>query len=215
MNPLNSVAGVIIGGIVLAAIIGLATTGVAFNVGSFVVWIHVMAGITWIGLLYYFNFVQVPALADAAGDEGGPGGAGITKYVAPRALWWFRWSAALTWLSGASYLGHLRMFTDAFTLGMMGDSVNTQAMITAFLRSVVDSRVSCTSPLKDREVVGYSDSIPGNTFASRSSATSTGVMVAFVRMSANTSDVRLRSRRDIEFGETTFSTVTILRRETR
>ncbi|NOR37586.1 MAG: hypothetical protein GQ577_12630 [Woeseiaceae bacterium] len=88
-----------------------------------------MAGITWIGLLYYFNFVQVPALADAAADEGGPGGAGITKYVAPRALWWFRWSAALTWLSGASYLGHLKMFTDAFTLGMMGESLNAQAMI--------------------------------------------------------------------------------------
>jgi uncharacterized membrane protein len=129
MNPLSSVSGVIIGGIVLSVIIAAATSGVAFNVGSFIIWVHVMAGITWIGLLYYFNFVQVPALADAAGDEGGPGGAGITKYVAPRALWWFRWGALLTWLSGASYLGHLRIFTDAFTLGMMGDSLNVQAMI--------------------------------------------------------------------------------------
>ena len=129
MNPLSSIRGVIIGGIVLSVIIAVATSGVAFNVASFIVWVHVMAGITWIGLLYYFNFVQVPALADAAADEGGPGGAGITKYVAPRALWWFRWSAALTWLSGASYLGHLKMFTDAFTLGMMGESLNAQAMI--------------------------------------------------------------------------------------
>jgi uncharacterized membrane protein len=129
MNPLNSVGGVIIGGIVLAVIIAAATMGVTFNVGSFVVWVHVMAGITWIGLLYYFNFVQVPALGDAAADEGGPGGAGITKYVAPRALWWFRWSAALTWISGASYLGHLKMFTSAFMLGMGGDTLNTQAMI--------------------------------------------------------------------------------------
>ena len=86
MNPLNSVGGVIVGGIVLAIIIAAATSGIAFNAGSFIVWIHVMAGITWIGLLYYFNFVQVPALADAASDDGGPGGAGITKYVAPRAL---------------------------------------------------------------------------------------------------------------------------------
>jgi uncharacterized membrane protein len=129
MNPLNSVGGVIIGGIVLAVIIAAATMGITFNVGSFVVWVHVMAGITWIGLLYYFNFVQVPALGDAAADEGGPGGAGITKYVAPRALWWFRWSAALTWISGASYLGHLKMFTSAFMLGMGGDTLNTQAMI--------------------------------------------------------------------------------------
>jgi len=129
MNPLNTVAGTIIGGIVLAVIIGLATMGVSFNTGSFIIWVHVMAGITWIGLLYYFNFVQVPALGEAAADEGGPGGAGITKYVAPRALWWFRWGALLTWLSGAAYLGHLRIFNDAFTLGMMGDTLNAQAMI--------------------------------------------------------------------------------------
>ena len=129
MNPLKSVSGTIIGGIILAVIIGVATSGVNINVASLIIWVHVMAGITWIGLLYYFNFVQVPALADAAGDEGGPGGAGITKYVAPRALWWFRWGAALTWLTGASYLGHLKMFTDAFALGMLGDSFNSQAMI--------------------------------------------------------------------------------------
>jgi len=129
MNPLNTVAGTIIGGIVIAVVIALATMGVAFNAGSFIIWIHVMAGITWIGLLYYFNFVQVPALGDAASDEGGPGGAGITKYVAPRALWWFRWGALVTWLSGASYLGHLGIFQDAFMLGLMGETLNAQSMI--------------------------------------------------------------------------------------
>jgi len=132
MNPLNTVAGTIIGGIVLAVLIAVATMGVSFNVGSFIVWLHVLAGITWIGLLYYFNFVQVPALGEAAADEGGPGGAGITKYVAPRALWWFRWSALVTWLSGAAYLGHLRLFDDAFALGMLGESMNYQAMIIGF-----------------------------------------------------------------------------------
>jgi len=129
MNPLNTVGGVITGGIVLAVIIAAATMGIHFNVGSFIIWIHVMAGITWIGLLYYFNFIQVPALADAASDEGGPGGAGITKYVAPRALWWFRWGAALTWLSGAGYLAHLKLFLPAFTLGLAGGTFNPQAMI--------------------------------------------------------------------------------------
>ena len=129
MNPLNTVAGTITAGIVLAIVIAAATVGIAFNAVSFIVWIHVLAGITWIGLLYYFNFVQVPALADAVADEGGPGGAGITKYVAPRALWWFRWGALLTWLSGAAALGHYRIFADAFTLGLMGDSLNIQAMV--------------------------------------------------------------------------------------
>ena len=119
MNPLKTVAGTIIGGFVLAIIIAAATTGIHLNIGSLVVWIHVMAGVTWIGLLYYFNFVQVPALADAAGDEGGPGGAAITKYVAPRALWWFRWGAALTWVSGVAYLELLGRTQHAFTFGML------------------------------------------------------------------------------------------------
>jgi uncharacterized membrane protein len=77
-------------------------------------WLHVVAGVAWIGLLYYFNLVQVPALAAAANDQGGPGGAGITKYVAPRALLWFRWSALVTWLAGAALLGG--SFMAAFTL---------------------------------------------------------------------------------------------------
>lgn len=129
MNPLNTVAGTLIAGTVLAILIGVVSMGVNFNAVSFIVWLHVLAGITWIGLLYYFNFVQVPALADAAGDEGGPGGAGITKYVAPRALWWFRWGALLTWLSGAAALGHYGIFVPAFTLGLAGEAFNAQAFI--------------------------------------------------------------------------------------
>ena len=72
----------------------------------------------WIGLLYYFNFVQVPAIAAANADKGGPGPAAINKYVAPRALVWFRWGAVVTWLSGAALLEsypHLSL-VDAFTL---------------------------------------------------------------------------------------------------
>ncbi len=78
-------------------------------------WLHILAGITWIGLLYYFNFVQVPGLAQAKADGTA---AGITKHIAPRALLWFRWAAAVTWITGAYYLirfpGH--SFMDAFTL---------------------------------------------------------------------------------------------------
>jgi uncharacterized membrane protein len=83
-------------------------------------WLHIVAGITWIGLLYYFNFVQVPALAEAAADKGGPGGAGVSKYVAPRALLWFRWAALVTWLSGAFYLWQAGWLLGAFTLGFAG-----------------------------------------------------------------------------------------------
>ena len=104
MNPLNSILGTIISGFVLSIIIvlGLGTTGL--NGWELLVWAHVLVGIVWIGLLYYFNFVQVPAVGQALGDEGGPGPAAINKYVAPRALLWFRWSALLTWLTGAATL---------------------------------------------------------------------------------------------------------------
>src|SRR5208337_2049193 len=83
---------------------------------------HILAGITWIGLLYYFNLVQTPGLAAAAADKGGPGGAGVSKYIAPRALLWFRWAAVVTWLSGAAYLmtgygnGNMGAIVSAFTL---------------------------------------------------------------------------------------------------
>jgi uncharacterized membrane protein len=118
MNPLNSIKGTIIAGVVLAVLIGVISMDVVPNETSMIMWLHVMSGITWIGLLYYFNFVQVPALAAAAADQGGPGGSGITKYVAPRALLWFRWGAVATWLTGAIYLMRINMFVDAFTLGM-------------------------------------------------------------------------------------------------
>lgn len=74
-------------------------------------WVHFMAGIMWIGLLYYFNFVQVAALKAAAADNTA---AGITKHVAPRALFYFRWAAVVTWLAGAALLGS--SFVGAFTL---------------------------------------------------------------------------------------------------
>jgi len=116
MNPLNTIQGTIIAGVVLAVVIALATMGINPNEQSMIMWLHVLAGITWIGLLYYFNFVQVPALAAAAKDQGGPGGAGISKYVAPRALLWFRWAAVFTWLTGALYLLRLDLLDDALLL---------------------------------------------------------------------------------------------------
>jgi uncharacterized membrane protein len=106
MNPLTSIPGTIISGFILAILIvlGLGTSG--FNLWELEVWFHVLAGITWIGLLYYFNFIQVPAVGQALAeaDNGGPGAAAINKYVAPRALLWFRWSALVTWLTGAAAL---------------------------------------------------------------------------------------------------------------
>jgi uncharacterized membrane protein len=61
-------------------------------------YLHILAGITWIGLLYYFNFVQVPGLA-AYGDEGKARNITVTQ-IATRALWWFRWASVATLATG-------------------------------------------------------------------------------------------------------------------
>ena len=82
-------------------------------------YLHILAGITWIGLLYYFNFVQVPGLA-AYGDEGKARNITITQ-IATRALWWFRWASIATLATGiliASYAG------DDLVDGYMTDFLN-------------------------------------------------------------------------------------------
>jgi uncharacterized membrane protein len=109
MHPLNSVKGAITTGVVLAIIIGIGLglwSGVqpTFHPIRIDRWLHIVCGVMWIGLLYYFNVVQTPGLAAAAADKGGPGGAGVSKYIAPRALVWFRWAAVATWLTGVGYL---------------------------------------------------------------------------------------------------------------
>jgi uncharacterized membrane protein len=125
MHPLNTVKGAITTGVVLAIVVSILLTAWA---GSSIMldpvridrWLHIVSGVTWIGLLYYFNVLQTPGLAAAAADQGGPGGAGISKYIAPRALLWFRWAAVATWATGALYLmggyGDPSGIVKAFTL---------------------------------------------------------------------------------------------------
>jgi uncharacterized membrane protein len=62
----------------------------------FLRWIHFLAGITWIGILYYFNFVQTPFFAETEA----PVRTGAIQKLVPRALWWFRWAAMITFLAG-------------------------------------------------------------------------------------------------------------------
>jgi len=78
-------------------------------------WIHFLSGITWIGILYYFNFVQTPFFAETEA----PVRSGAQQKLLPRAMWWFRWGAMITFLSGWTYLGYWwipkRTFTDPQT----------------------------------------------------------------------------------------------------
>lgn len=71
-------------------------------------WFHVLFGITWIGMLYYFNFVQTEYFKEAeAGAK-----ADAMKKLAPRALWWFRWGAMFTFLTGLVLLMSVRAFSN-------------------------------------------------------------------------------------------------------
>ncbi len=129
MNPLNSIRGTIIGGLVLVIVAILIINGVtdmetARPGLAFDRWLHILAGITWIGLLYYFNFIQVPAQKKAAEDTSGPGGAAIGKYVAPLALAWFRWAALITFLTGLVYLFAQGNLGTAAALGLTQDPVS-------------------------------------------------------------------------------------------
>ena len=110
-----------------------------FVIEPFIRWLHIVAGVAWIGLLYYFNAVQVPAQAEATADKDGPGPAAIGKYVAPRALWWFRWAALVTWLSGAWYLMNNGDFVHAFALGLTegGGMYHTNIGIGAWLGTIM------------------------------------------------------------------------------
>ncbi len=80
-------------------------------------WLHVLCGVMWVGLLYYFNFVQIPSMPKIP-DEQKPA---IGKVIAPTALFWFRWSALATVVTGvlvalmSNYLGAALMLTKPFT----------------------------------------------------------------------------------------------------
>lgn len=117
MNPLKSITGTIVTGVIISAIVMVVfSDGVTTSI-QWAVWLHVLAGVAWVGLLYYFNFVQVPGVARAIAEAegGGPGPAAINKYLAPSALLWFRWAAVATWLTGAYILAKMGILGAAFT----------------------------------------------------------------------------------------------------
>jgi uncharacterized membrane protein len=65
-------------------------------------WLHFVFGVIWIGHLYYFNFTQGPFMAETDPSTK----SGVTQKLLPRALWWFRWGAMFTFVTGWLYLGH-------------------------------------------------------------------------------------------------------------
>ena len=91
----------------------MALTDLFSNVQMLLRWVHVLAGIIWIGHLFFFNFVNVPFQAAIAAD--------VKKAINPallgRALWWFRWGAMITFLAGLALFTQLYMYTPGVGFG--------------------------------------------------------------------------------------------------
>ncbi|MBC8238923.1 MAG: urate hydroxylase PuuD [Alphaproteobacteria bacterium] len=99
-------------------LIGMGLSGYSFAVdygyGTFFMrWLHVLFGVMWVGLLWYFNFVQIPNMPNIP-DEQKPA---IGKVIAPAALWWFRWGAMGTIVTGLILSGMNGYLVEALTIG--------------------------------------------------------------------------------------------------
>lgn len=113
-------------GVVLVIVLILAAgSGIKYDLawGAFIMrWLHVASGVMWVGLLWYFNFVQIPSMPKIP-DEQKPA---IGKVIAPSALFWFRWAALSTVVTGLllagmnGYIGTLLTFARPFTAIAIG-----------------------------------------------------------------------------------------------
>jgi uncharacterized membrane protein len=102
-------------GVVLAVIVAFGTNTLSLDHawGAFFIrWLHVLSGVMWIGLLWYFNFVQIPSMPKIP-DEQKPA---IGKVIAPAALYWFRWAALATVVTGLLLAMMMGYIADALML---------------------------------------------------------------------------------------------------
>ena len=121
---LTSLHNTVIAGVVLAVVLFLMYYGEQGYVGSvfgpfFFRWLHVLSAVMWIGLLWYFNFVQIPTMPKIPDDQK----PAIGKHIAPVALFWFRWGAMATIVTGVILAWMNGYLADAFALGLIdGDT---------------------------------------------------------------------------------------------
>ena len=106
------IAGVVILAVLLFAANTFGRMGEMAYWTFFMRWLHILAGVMWIGLLWYFNFVQTPSMPKIP-DEQKPA---VSKVIAPEALFWFRWSALATVVTGALLAWMLGFIVHALTL---------------------------------------------------------------------------------------------------
>jgi len=114
-------------------------------------WVHLLAGVTWIGLLYYFNFIQGEYFKEADGGAK----SNVIQLMVPRALWWFRWGAMFTFLSGV-YLIYLKHLSG---MGIMiGVTMGTIMFLNVWLIIWPNQKIVIASA---KQVAGGGEALPG------------------------------------------------------
>jgi uncharacterized membrane protein len=103
---------VLVTGLVLALIVIVAVPANTTMEQGVLRWLHLFFGVTWIGLLYYFNFVQIPTMPKIPAELK----PGVSKHIAPSALFFFRWGAAFTVLTGLVIAWRSQYLVEALTL---------------------------------------------------------------------------------------------------
>jgi len=129
---LSNLKSTVIAGIVLTIIMVIVMSvvygeGMAFDHAWFAFffrWLHVLSGVMWIGLLWYFNFVQIPNMPNIPDDQK----PAIGKVIAPAALFWFRWAALSTLITGLLLAMMNGYFKEAMTLGLLDGSSKATAI---------------------------------------------------------------------------------------
>ena len=135
---LTSLQNTIIAGIVLAVLLFalfLGTGGAMDHAfyAFFFRWLHVLSGVMWIGILWYFNFVQIPNMGNIPDDQK----PAISKVIAPAALWWFRWGAMATIVTGLILAAMSGYLVDAIMLGASGVAKHTAIGIGMWLGTIM------------------------------------------------------------------------------
>ncbi len=165
-NILTDLKNTILAGIVLAVILVLVLMGI-YNEGysndhywwAFLFrWLHVLSGIMWIGILWYFNFVQIPNMPSIP-DEQKPA---ISKVIAPAALFWFRWAAMSTIITGLILAWLNGYLFDAYTLGLTsGVAKSTAIGVGMWLGTIMWFNVWFIIWPKQKIALGIVESEPG------------------------------------------------------
>ena len=135
-NLRNTVITGIVVTVIMIVVVGAAVSTPGFDEAwwaFFMRWLHVLSGVMWIGILWYFNFVQIPSMPKIP-DEQKPA---IGKVIAPAALFWFRWAAMSTIVTGLILASMNGYIVDAIALGFTDAGASTPIGIGMWLGTIM------------------------------------------------------------------------------